>query len=105
MKFKLLFALLFGSLISVYAQNPGSISGKVIDQSTKETLPYVNIVVKDGANVVTGGITDDNGEFTINNLELKKYAVEVQFMGFKTHTTAVTLSNSSKAARLGTISL
>ena len=97
--------LLFGSLISVYAQNPGSISGKVIDSRTKETLPYVNIIVKDGANVVTGGITDDNGDFTINNLELKKYAVEVQFMGFKTHTTSVTLSGNNKAAGLGTISL
>ena len=105
MKFKLLFALLFGSLFAVHAQNPGSISGKIIDNKTKETLPYVSIVIKDGDAVVTGGITDDNGEFTINNLPLKTYTVDVQFMGFKTHTATAALTNAKKSVNIGTVAL
>src|SRR5690606_8163311 len=96
MKIKFLFALLFGSLISAYAQNPGSITGKVVDSKTKESLPYVSIVVKNGDQVVTGGITEDNGLFTIKNLELKKYTVEVQFMGYTTHKENITLGDAAR---------
>lgn len=98
--------LLLGSLMTTYAQNnPGSISGKVIDNATKEALPYVSITIKEDNNVVTGGITDDNGEFTIKNLPLKNYTVDVQFMGYKTQTTAVSLSDAKKSASMGTVTL
>jgi outer membrane receptor protein involved in Fe transport len=107
MKFKLLFTLLFfGSMLTVYAQNnPGSISGKVADRTTKEPLPYVSIVVKENNTVVTGGITDDKGEFIIKNLPLKNYTVEAQFMGFKTASLNAALSDGKKEVNLGTIPL
>ncbi|QEE49510.1 TonB-dependent receptor [Flavobacterium alkalisoli] len=105
MKIKFLFALLFGSLISAYAQNPGSITGKVVDSKTKESLPYVSIVVKNGDQVVTGGITEDNGLFTIKNLELKKYTVEVQFMGYTTHKENITLGEAARFIDMGIIQL
>lgn len=87
------------------AQNPGSISGKVIDSATKEPLPYVTIAVTDNGTVVTGGLTEDNGTFTIKGLPLKKLTVEVQFMGYTTHTTTVTLDEATKTYNFGTISL
>lgn len=105
MKFKMLLALLLGSIMTLTAQNQGSITGKVIDNSTKEALPYVSIVVKESGNVVTGGITEDNGNFTIKNLPLKNYTVEVQFMGYKTHIATAALSGQDKTVDLGTISL
>lgn len=87
------------------AQNPGSISGKIIDKTTKEALPYVSIVVKENGTVVTGGITEDNGTFTIKNLPLKSYTVEVQFMGYKTQTKPIALTDTEKSINLGTIIL
>lgn len=108
MKLRFLFMLLIGSLMTTYAQStqgPGSISGKVIDNTTGAALPYVNIVVKENNNVVTGGITEDNGEFIIKGLPLKKLTVEVQFMGYKTLIKSITLNDGKKTEAIGTISL
>lgn len=87
------------------AQNPGSITGKVTDKGSAEPLPYVTVTVKDNGTVVTGAITDDNGDFAVKNLPLKNYTVEFQFMGYKTSVMPVNLSDSNKAAALGTIAI
>lgn len=105
MKLNLLFMLLFGSIMTMAAQNPGSVSGKIIDKTTKEPLPYVSIVIKENGTVVTGGITEDNGNFTVKNLPLKTYTLEVQFMGYKTHTAPVALTDATKSINLGVIVL
>lgn len=105
MKLQFLLALLFGSLMSVSAQNPGTISGKVLDKTTSEPLPYVNIIVKDNGAIVTGGITDDNGDFTIKGLALKSYNVEIQFIGYKTSTLTAGLSETTKSINLGTLKI
>ncbi|WP_339921151.1 outer membrane beta-barrel family protein [uncultured Flavobacterium sp.] len=114
MKIKLILVCLFGTLVSMQAQtsvktslleNPGSITGKVIDKNSNETLPYVNVIVKEGDKFITGGITSEKGNFYIKNLDLKNYTVEIQFMGYKTISTAVTLSTDKKNADLGTFAL
>lgn len=97
--------LLFGSILSLTAQTQGTISGKVIDKPTKQTLPYVNIIVKEGSTVITGGITNDNGEFSVKTPALKTYTVEVQFMGYKSALVNANLSDSNKQINLGTISI
>ncbi|WP_428742815.1 TonB-dependent receptor domain-containing protein [Tenacibaculum sp.] len=98
---------------SIYAQmpksnlpKPGVISGKVIDQNTQQPLPYVNIIIKDAAKkVITGGITDDNGLFSIKNIPEGNNTVEVQFIGYKTFTKPVLVDRKSSKINLGTISL
>lgn len=105
MKLKFLCMLLFGSVMTMFAQNSGSISGKIIDSTTKEALPYVSIVLKDNGTVVGGGITEDNGNFVIKSLPLKTYAVEIQFMGYKTVNLTAALSDSAKSVNLGTINI
>src|SRR5690606_2704923 len=54
--------------------------------------------------VITGIMTQDNGIFTLKNLPLKKYTVEVAFIGYKTYTTVVDLTQS-KDVDLGKIFL
>jgi hypothetical protein len=97
--------LLFGGVISMAAQTTGTVSGKVTDATTKEALPYVSIVLKDNGTVVTGGITEDNGTFSIKTPALKTYTVEIQFMGYKTLVFTANLSESEKNSNLGNISL
>ena len=97
-----LYILFLLSSFSICAQNSGSISGKVIDQKTNEPLPYVTIVVKNKGATVTGGITDDKGEFEVSKLAPQNYTVEIQFIGYKTVVKQVNLTESKKV-ELGTI--
>lgn len=81
MRIKLLFLFLIGTLFSMHSQNTGTISGKVVDQKNAP-ISYATIAIKEGEAVITGGITDDNGDFQIKNMALKNYTVEVAFIGF-----------------------
>jgi outer membrane receptor protein involved in Fe transport len=110
-KIVLLFALTFS--ISSFAQldkskiaKPGIISGKVIDQTSKEALPYVNIVIKDTAKkIITGGITELDGKFRVKNIPEGVSILEVQFIGYKTFSREITISNKKRRLNLGTLSL
>jgi len=110
-KLVLLFALTvsFNSFAQMAKSNlpkPGVITGKVVDESTNEPLPYVNIVVMDMAGqTITGGITEENGSFKIKDIPKGKSLVEVQFMGFEKYTTEISVSSKNKKIDLGTISL
>ena len=112
MRIKLLLLCFFTTLSFIQAQNltpttsnPGSISGKVIDKNSKQPIPYVNISVKEANKIITGGITQDNGNFTIKNLELKEYVVEFQFIGYKKQTISVNITATNKTVNLNTISI
>ena len=85
---------------------PGKISGKVIDKLTKEPLPYVNIIIRDAAKkVLTGGITNEEGLFTIPKVPEGKNIVEIQFIGYKTISREVTIGKKNRNVKLGTFSL
>lgn len=112
MKKLLLFCLLsvtlnsFAQLAKNKLPKPGVISGKVIDDTSKEPLPYVNIVVRDMAKkVITGGITKDDGTFRIKDIPEGNSLVEVQFIGYKLYSKQISVSNKNKKVDLGTISL
>ena len=110
-KLILLFVLTFS--LSTYAQldknkiaKPGIVSGKVIDQQTKEALPYVNIVILDIAKkIITGGITDFEGNFRVKNIPEGTSLIEVQFIGYKTYSKELSVKNNKNKINLGTISL
>ncbi|WP_196891755.1 outer membrane beta-barrel family protein [Aureivirga marina] len=105
--FILFFSCLFLSVATFANGEPpkkGAITGKIVDKVSSEILPYVNIIVKskDG-NILTGDITDDNGEFTVKNIVYGDIVVEFQFIGYKTQTHNITLNKSKH--NFGTISL
>lgn len=96
----------FAQMPSSELPKPGIVSGKIIDEATKQPLPYVNVVIKDMAdNVITGGISEDNGSFVIKDIPKGKSKIEIQFMGFKTLSREITISNKNKRIDFGTISM
>lgn len=112
MKFKVFIVCLLGSISSTFAQapvaaagNPGSVSGKIVDKTSNEPIGYASVSIKEGAKVVTGAISQENGNFNIPNLELKNYTLEVQFIGYKTYSKAIALSASDKSLNMGTIAI
>jgi outer membrane receptor protein involved in Fe transport len=105
MKLHLLFVLLFSGITTLFAQNNGSVSGKITDATTGEPLPYVSIVIKNGTAVTASDVSTDSGDFTVKNLAPATYTVEITYMGYQTKTLSATLTESNKNAALGTIAL
>jgi outer membrane receptor protein involved in Fe transport len=112
MRLKALLVVLLSSISFIQAQNSvpttiniGSISGKVVDKNSKQPIPYVNVTIKQENKIITGGITQDNGNFSIKNLALDSYSVEFQFIGYKKQTVAVTLDNTAKSINMNTVLL
>lgn len=104
MKLKLIITCILCSIAFGFAQNSGTIKGKVIDKNTKQPLPYVNIVIKDNGKIITGGVTKDDGSFSINQLAIQKYSIEFQFIGYTTSSQNVDLATDSNI-NLGIISI
>lgn len=105
--------LLFFLSLSFYSQtkeeivkNIGTLSGKVIDAKTKRALPYVNIVCKDASKtIISGGITNAKGAFSIQKLPLDTLFIDIQFIGYKTIKKTISLSKNQPKIELSTLLL
>src|SRR5476651_2422610 len=115
MKRILILLAIFCSVLSVKAQIPGAssapgivgrISGNVIDSVTKETMPYstISLYRSTGRSPLNGVLTDDKGNFKLDNVKPGIYRIEVSFVGYPTkviNNVETTLSKPDK--NLGTI--
>jgi len=84
-----LFVLVSMTLLSsgVFAQ--GVLRGKVID-SQNLSLPGANVILQ---GTTIGSVTNQNGEFTIVNLEAGSYEVVVTYLGYASLTQNTTISD------------
>ena len=80
MKQTLLF-LLFS--FSVFGQNSGRISGKIIDQLTQKPISGVSVTL-DGA--TKGTTADEKGSFRLTGLALKTYNISFSAVGYEKYT-------------------
>ncbi|MBS9462684.1 TonB-dependent receptor [Flagellimonas sp. 389] len=110
----LLFTLLLCSIYSTDLQandntdtKIGSISGTVIDNAQQQPIAYAAIVIKseDGSKTITGGITTEDGKFEIDKLPEGVFILEVQFIGYKTHSQKLEITKKNKKLDVGTITL
>ncbi len=68
-------------------QRHGSLRGLVTEAATGETIPMVNVSIKDSlGSYIIGGSTDFDGKYNINPIPPGTYTVEVSFLGFTTIT-------------------
>jgi len=89
--FKATFLIAFLLLaIGAFAQTPPSASGgtvkltgKLIEQESKQALEFANVIVQTTENVtVTGGLTDANGQFSLD-VAPGTYNIKFDFISFK----------------------
>ncbi|MBT8271630.1 MAG: TonB-dependent receptor, partial [Bacteroidia bacterium] len=84
----------------------GQVLGMVIDDALNVPLPYVNIVIRNKAGeIVTGGITDENGKFQIKKVPEGEYTVRIQFIGFKQIEKDIIISRRNSKIDLGELRL
>src|SRR5690606_20634497 len=93
---------LLGYLCPLMAQN-STLTGTVLDKTSGMPLPYVPVSVMENDKLVSGGITDDAGNFKVDGLGQKTYVVDIQFMGYKHHKTNVSIQGAKTS--MGSISL
>jgi hypothetical protein len=81
---KLLFTLgiILSANLLVFSQS-GALKGKVLDKTTREPLPFVNIVVEVGGTNVGGAASDFDGNFMIKPIPPGKYDVKATSLGYK----------------------
>ena len=90
---------------SLWALAENSITGRVLDQATRQAIDYANVsVTHEGETVPAAGtITDATGNFSLHNLHDGTFVLTVSFMGYRDVTRTVTLSGQTVA--LGNILL
>ncbi len=86
----------------------GKIVGTIVDKNSENPMEFANIAVynKEDSSLVTGGITNLNGEFEIQNIGYGDYYLEANFLGFdKTNVLNIILDRSNKIHDVGEIKL
>jgi outer membrane receptor protein involved in Fe transport len=112
MKRFLLSIIIFCSVLSAKAQLGvggaasgstivGRISGNVIDSVTKKPMEYTTISIfrSTGKSPINGVLTDEKGNFKLDNVHPGAYRIEVSFVGYPTkvvNNVATTLSKPDK---------
>ena len=96
--------LIFCSYIA-QAQNPGSISGKVVNAKDKTPVDFATIAVRNlkDSVVVASGQTNPDGTFTFKAIAPGKYRIYAAFLGLKTATKDVEVAKV--AVNAGEISM
>ncbi len=112
---KLFFAclLLFSITVEALPMNPekdidktGTIFGKVLDAKLNQPLAYVNVVIKNSkGDIITGGISLDDGSFKIEKVATGKLVVSIQYIGYKTYNKTITIGKGNYRINLGNILL
>jgi len=107
-----LLALLLITVSAYPAVNPdpdddnGKIRGVVMDKNLNEPIPYVTVAIKNEAGeIITGAATDEDGKFQIKDLPDGKLTVSIQYIGYKTYKTEITLERGNRNLDLGSIQL
>ncbi len=90
------------------AQTVGALSGKVIDENTKETIPFISISLHNDIDSLktTNYQSDVEGAFSIQNLAFGSYTIRFSFVGYQNKTIRkITLSEDRPKVNLGNVTL
>ncbi len=79
----LTFALVFTTSALVFSQTgSGTLKGKITDKTTKEPIPFANVVVEVGGVQVGGSTSDFDGNFLIKPVPPGKADLKASYVGY-----------------------
>jgi len=83
----------------------GRVSITVLDSLTKKPIDYatISLISIKTTKSVNGGVTDEKGKLTIQNIAPDAYKLMIGFMGYKTKTVLVTTTPSKPDFNLGNV--
>ena len=83
-----------------------SINGQIVEQETNERIPYVNVALfnKLDSSLVSGTISNFDGEFALEKIKEGQYYIQISFVGFEDILIEdLQFSDLSKSIELGNI--
>ncbi len=85
------------------AQTLGEMSGTLLDQATRQPLPFANVLLLrlPDSTVVANTQTAENGTFTLANVSLGRYLLRAEALGYQSARRLVTLRAATPVVRLG----
>lgn len=103
----LVFLIFCFSLTVASQQSSVTISGKLIDETTKESIPFVNVILNKTADssFVSGTISNEVGAFVFENISPDNYTLTISFVGYQTVNQQLYVGSSSNFLNVGTVSL
>src|SRR5574344_2934353 len=103
---KHIFSALIALFIFTVSLQAATIKGKILDPNN-QPLDYVNVVLLRQTNnaLAGGGITDVDGLFSIDNITVGTYRLEVSFVGYKTYTKPIVIKSPEDKLTVGAIKL
>jgi outer membrane receptor protein involved in Fe transport len=106
MKYTLFAILIFCNGI-LSGQNTANISGKVVDKSTNEILPFSSVFLtnKTDNSFASGTITDEKGIFILKDLKSGNYLITISFVGFQSYTKEILIGALNNNYDIGKIEL
>ncbi len=94
--------------IGVNAQTRNvSVSGTILDKTTKSPLPYVNIILKTerDSTFLTGTVSNEEGRFTLPNVKPGSYLLNVSYLGYTDKLQSLFVGTLSEFMEIPTIEL
>lgn len=89
-----------------FAQDKGTITGTITEESSSKGLEGVSVKLMDTAgSIMNGDITKSDGSFSISEIDFGKYNLEISFIGYKTITRNGIQIANSEVMNLGQISM
>lgn len=106
MKKSIVLFFIFLLAIQTYSQN-AVISGRVVEQSTNNSVPFANVLLlaDNSDEMVSGTITEDNGRFVLEGLNEGNYMISISFIGYETMTLPVLIGKLNETYDVGRIRL
>ncbi|MDD5569534.1 MAG: TonB-dependent receptor [Bacteroidales bacterium] len=103
---KFFYILFFLALAFASSSQELQIQGKLIDSTTKASLQFSNIIIKNqNDSVIKGVLTNEKGEFKINLVIGNGYKLVANSMGYKEKTILLNIDIKTKTYRIGEITL
>jgi outer membrane receptor protein involved in Fe transport len=91
------------SPVTLCAQTLGEVSGTLLDQATRQPLPFANVLLLrlPDSTLVGNTQTAEKGTFALANLPLNRYLLRVEALGYQSTRRLVTLGATAPVVRLG----
>ncbi|MCH5308632.1 MAG: TonB-dependent receptor [Prevotella sp.] len=102
MKRLLLTSVVCVMAVMAFAQR--TVTGKIVEQDTREPVIQATASLLSGEKVVANGVSNANGAFSVTAPSDGSYTLKITYVGFKTYSKKITIKDG-KGVQAGTISL